>query len=129
PHPGPLSQERESTWHVLNSSTVESTNPALGLRRRRETILLLLGEKAGMRAVDYLITSFDRETHRGHQRRRPDSIPHRRADSTHCGVCKIRRTGSRRSSASRGHLFSAIHLSDREDALRSRHSWERVVQS
>jgi hypothetical protein len=36
---------------ALGFSNGISTNPVLGLRRRLETILLLLGEKAGMRAV------------------------------------------------------------------------------
>ena len=50
PHPDPLPQERETPWRSLGHSEVGSTNPALGSRKRLETILLLLGEKAGMRA-------------------------------------------------------------------------------
>src|SRR5215510_5580702 len=53
PHPDPLPQEREQPQHAHRSSNGYSTNPALGSRKRLEAILLLLGEKAGMRA-DYL---------------------------------------------------------------------------
>jgi hypothetical protein len=57
PHPGPLPQERETPWRALSVSEADLTNPALDLRVRLETILLLLGEKAGMRAVVFTISS------------------------------------------------------------------------
>src|SRR6185436_18096708 len=51
PHPDPLPQKRETRWHALGSAEARSTNPAPGMRTRLEAILLLLGEKAGVRAV------------------------------------------------------------------------------
>ena len=51
PHPGPLPQERGTTLHVLGDSDNCSTNPAHGSRKRLDTILPLLGERAGVRAV------------------------------------------------------------------------------
>ena len=50
PRPSPLWRGR-IRLRALGFSNGISTNPVLGLRRRLETILLLLGEKAGMRAV------------------------------------------------------------------------------
>jgi len=51
PHPDPLPQEREQHLDAFGFSDAPSTNPAFGSRKQREAILLLLGEKAGMRAV------------------------------------------------------------------------------
>src|SRR5262245_18856505 len=52
PHPWPLRQARETPWRIFSRSQSGSTNPAVGLRCRLETILLLLRAKAGMRADD-----------------------------------------------------------------------------
>jgi len=51
PHPGPLPQERGTPWCTFGIFERNSTNPALGSRKGLKWSLLLLGEKAGMRAV------------------------------------------------------------------------------
>src|SRR5688572_26937197 len=50
PHPFPLPQERETPWAVVDNSKGRSTNSALSRQEQRRMVLLLLGEKAGMRA-------------------------------------------------------------------------------
>jgi len=52
PHPFPLPQEREQLLCTSLNSGSHSTNPALDSRKMRETILPLLGERAGVRAVN-----------------------------------------------------------------------------
>jgi hypothetical protein len=49
PHPDLLPQEKEQQLGVPNVMDNRPANPIAGFSVRRRTILLLLGEKAGMR--------------------------------------------------------------------------------
>jgi len=49
--------ERESPLLAFGVSDIYSTNPASGFQMRQDTILLLRGEKAGMRAVVAITSS------------------------------------------------------------------------
>jgi hypothetical protein len=49
PHPSLLPQEKESPLYAWMLSADHPANPVAGFSKRRRMILLLLGEKAGLR--------------------------------------------------------------------------------